>query len=48
LAGLALDVWESTDELASAWRGGARYEPREDAQYLREGWRDAVRRAIYH
>jgi glycerol kinase len=47
LAGLALDVWRSTDELASIWRPGARYEPRQDAHHLREGWRNAVRRTIY-
>jgi glycerol kinase len=47
LAGLALGVWESTAQLAAAWRSGARYEPREHVESLREGWRDAVRRAIY-
>jgi len=51
LAGLALGTWRSTDELAALWRPGARYEPRlprEEVDRLREGWRDAVTRTIYH
>ena len=49
LAGLALGVWRSTDELEAAWRPGARYEPRElpGLDELREGWRAAVARTIY-
>jgi glycerol kinase len=47
LAGLALGDWRSTDELATAWRPGARYEPGNDPQQLRKGWNEAVRRTIY-
>jgi glycerol kinase len=47
LAGLALGVWGSKEELAETWRAGARYEPRRDASQLREGWRDALARTIY-
>jgi glycerol kinase len=47
LAGLALGVWRTTAELAATWRAGARYEPRSDLASLREGWREAVARAIY-
>jgi glycerol kinase len=46
LAGLALGVWRSTQELAAAWQPGARYEPEAEVGDLREGWRDALHRAL--
>jgi glycerol kinase len=47
LAGLAVDVWSSTEEVAALIRRGARYEPtdRGDLVELRERWRHALRRA---
>ena len=48
LAGLAVGVWSGLDEVAAAWRLGARYEPRmgrdEAAERLAE-WHAAVERA---
>ena len=46
-AGLAEGVWASTDELASNWKVGARFEPampadRREALFVR--WRQAVER----
>jgi glycerol kinase len=46
LAGLSLGVWESPAELAALWKPGARYEPSEDVEQLREAWRHALRRAL--
>jgi glycerol kinase len=49
LAGLAGGVWRGTDELASLWRGAARYEPElpeEEAERLLAAWRVAVKRAL--
>jgi glycerol kinase len=49
LAGLATDVWESTDHVAALLRPSARYEPSMPAttvQWLRDGWRRAVERTL--
>jgi glycerol kinase len=49
LAGLAIGVWSSTEELGGLWRGAARYEPvmpGEEAERLLGEWRVAVRRAL--
>jgi glycerol kinase len=48
LAGLAVGVWSSPDEVADAWRLAARYEPSQpaaDAERLLAGWRLALSRA---
>ena len=48
LAGLAVGLWSSTDELAATWREDRRFEPtpgaREDGRHAR--WREAVSRAL--
>jgi glycerol kinase len=46
LAGLATDVWSSTDELAATWQLDRRFEPgtRDDSAHRR--WREAVRRSL--
>jgi glycerol kinase len=46
LAGLAVGVWSSTDELAGTWRLDKRFEPgpRDDSAHKR--WREAVRRSM--
>ena len=49
LAGLAVGTWRDLDEIAAAWRLGARYEPQLDegeAERLLADWRLAVRRAL--
>ena len=49
LAGLAVGVWSSRDELGAARRIAARYEPeldRDEAARLVAAWRAAVRRAL--
>jgi glycerol kinase len=49
LAGLAVGVWPTTDEIARAWRRGARYEPQLDAveaDRLLAEWHTAVSRAL--
>jgi glycerol kinase len=49
LAGLGARIWETTDEIARAWRCAARYEPQLDkaeVERLLAGWRDAVRRTL--
>ena len=49
LAGLAVGVWSSPDEVAAARRIAARYEPaldRNEAERLLAAWRAAVRRAL--
>jgi glycerol kinase len=49
LAGLAVGVWSSQDELAEAWRCARRFEPalaRNEAERLLGEWRTAVRRAL--
>jgi glycerol kinase len=49
LAGLAVGVWSSTEELAAAWRCAERYEPQlpeAEAARLVAGWRAAVARAL--
>jgi glycerol kinase len=45
LAGLATDVWSSTDELKQTWQLDRRFEPQtsDDASYAR--WQEAVRRS---
>jgi glycerol kinase len=48
LAGLAVGVWSGLDEVAAAWRLGARYEPRMSRHEAAErlgGWHAAVERA---
>jgi len=48
LAGLAVDVWTSPEEIASHWRMDRRFEPRmsrDEAQHLLSRWRAAVERA---
>ena len=46
LAGLATNVWSSTDELAATWQLDRRFEPgsRDDSAHRR--WREAVRRSL--
>jgi glycerol kinase len=49
LAGLAVGIWSSTDEIGAARRIAARYEPglgRGEAAELLAAWRAAVRRAL--
>jgi glycerol kinase len=49
LAGLATGTWSSLDDLATAWRRDARYEPELDgseAERLLGEWRLAVTRAL--
>jgi glycerol kinase len=49
LAGLAVGTWRDLDEIAAAWRLGARYEPQLDegeAERLLSDWRLAVRRTL--
>jgi glycerol kinase len=49
LAGLAVGTWTSLDELATAWRREARYEPsmeEAEADRLVAEWRLAVKRAL--
>jgi glycerol kinase len=49
LAGLGVGLWAGPDEIATAWRPAARYEPalpREDAERLLAEWRGAVKRAL--
>jgi glycerol kinase len=47
LAGLGAGVWSSTEEVASAWRSDATFEPaaaRDRADELYDGWLKAVER----
>ena len=49
LAGLAIGVWGSEDEIASLPRGQERFEPRMariEREHLYGGWRDAVARTV--
>jgi glycerol kinase len=49
LAGLAVGIWSSQDEIGAARRIAARYEPgldRDEAERLLAAWRAAVRRAL--
>jgi glycerol kinase len=49
LAGLTVGTWRDLDEIAAAWRLGARYEPQLDegeAERLLADWRLAVRRTL--
>ncbi len=49
LAGLATDVWNSTDELATHWKAGERFEPKvkaSEAASLRSRWHEAVERSL--
>jgi glycerol kinase len=49
LAGLAVGTWRDLDEIAAAWRLGARYEPQleeGEAERLLADWRLAVRRTL--
>jgi glycerol kinase len=48
LAGLAVGVWETMDEIAGHWRMDRFFEPkmpRSEAARLLERWRDALRRS---
>ena len=48
LAGLAVGFWSSADEIGRQWQAERRFEPsmsRDDADRLRERWREAVNRA---
>ena len=48
LAGLATDMWKSTEELESFWRVDRRFEPGMDSarrEELFEGWKHAIERA---
>jgi glycerol kinase len=48
-AGLATEVWSSTDDVRANWRAAARWEPRMDADEVarRYGrWREAVERSL--
>ena len=46
LAGLAVGVWESQEELAAVWKSQTVYQPRQefDSQPLLDKWHKAVRR----
>jgi glycerol kinase len=49
LAGLAVGVWGSTEDIAAAWRLASRYEPKldeQEAERLLAQWRRAVKRAL--
>ena len=49
LAGLAVDVWKSRDEIAAQWQMERRFEPRmprSEAQALLDRWREAVGRSL--
>ncbi len=49
LAGLAVGVWESEEEIRRAWRAGAEFEPAMEEsrrRELMEGWRRAVSRSL--
>ena len=49
LAGLAVAVWDSTDEIAALPRSVDRFEPslgQEQREHLYQGWRDALARAM--
>jgi glycerol kinase len=48
LAGLAVDVWKSEEEIAAQWQMERRFTPsmsRDEAQSLLARWRDAVKRS---
>ena len=50
LAGLAVGVWQSKEELTKRWKLDVRFEPkmdREEAKKLYYGWRKAVRHAMH-
>lgn len=49
LAGLAVDYWESLDEIKSLWRAEKVFEPtmdEETRERLYRGWKEAVKRAM--
>jgi glycerol kinase len=49
LAGLAVGLWSSTDEIALKWRAAAEFEPDPDrarADELYAGWKEAVGRSL--
>ena len=49
LAGLAVDIWKSREEIASQWQMDRRFEPRmarDEAQALLACWREAVKRSL--
>ena len=50
LAGLAVGVWKSKDELKKRWKLDNRFDPkmsREEADKIYKGWRKAVRHAMH-
>ena len=50
LAGLAVGVWLSKNELAEHWQANGRYEPQmraSDANVLMQRWHEAVQRSLY-
>ena len=50
LAGLAVGVWSSKEELKTAWKLDVRFEPvmaKEEADKLYKGWRKAVKHAMH-
>jgi glycerol kinase len=49
LAGLAVDLWQSKEEIAAKWQADRRFEPRmsrDEAQALLARWREAVKRSL--
>ena len=49
LAGLAVDIWKSREEIAAQWQMDRRFEPRmarDEAQGLLARWREAVKRSL--
>jgi len=49
LAGLAVNLWKSREELAAHWKLDRRFEPRMDrkeAQDKMARWREAVKRSL--
>ena len=49
LAGLATGYWESLDHIKSQWGVDTEFTPKaaeEDANTLKEGWADAIRRTL--
>ena len=49
LAGLAVDIWESKEQIAGQWQVERRFEPRmlrDEAGALLAQWRQAVKRSL--
>ena len=50
LAGLAVGVWNSKEELKTAWKLDVRFEPvmtEQEAAQLYKGWKKAVKHAMH-